>query len=86
MTITLIGQIRKDHLEIEQKREILQNRGIFWHKTLNTVQANAWTRQWIYVHAVVQFYPWFKCSFLLFQTYYHKLPYHKKRKRDLNQG
>ena len=41
MTVTLIGQIRKDHLEIEQKREILQNREIFWQKTLNTVQANA---------------------------------------------
>lgn len=57
VTVTLIGQVRKDHLEIEQKREILQNMEIFWQKTLNTVKANALTRQWIYVFAVVQFYP-----------------------------
>ena len=26
-------------------------------------------------YVVVQFYPWFKFSFLLFQTHYHTLPY-----------
>ena len=26
------------------------------------------------IYVVVQFYPWFKFSFLLFQTHYHTLP------------
>ena len=32
------------------------------------------------VYVVVQFYPWFKFYFLLFETHYQKLPYQKQRK------
>ena len=39
------------------------------------------------VYVVVQFYPWFKFDFPLFQTHYHTLQYPKnKRKQNLNQG
>ena len=42
------------------------------------------------IHVVVQFYPWFKFSFLLFQTNYHVIIMHyrtqNKRKENLNQG
>ena len=31
------------------------------------------------VYVVVQFYPWFKFYFLLFQTHYHTLPYPKTK-------
>lgn len=48
MTITITWQIKKGHLDIEQKREILQHREIFLQNSLNFVKANAWTRQWIY--------------------------------------
>ena len=44
------------------------------------------------VYVVVQFYPWFKFSFVLFQTdchiiivHYHTVP-KNKRKENLNQG
>ena len=41
-----------------------------------------------YRYVVVQFYPWFKFSFLLFQTlycnhYYHTLPYPKTNKHKV---
>lgn len=32
-----------------------------------------------YVSVVVQFYPWFKFYFLLFQIHYHTLPYPKTK-------
>ena len=38
------------------------------------------------IYVVVQFYPWFKFYFLLFQTHYHTLPYPKTIKKYLNQG
>ena len=42
------------------------------------------------VAVVVQFYPWFKFSFLLFQAHYHVIIIHyhtqKQKKRNLNQG
>ena len=31
------------------------------------------------VYVVVQIYPWFKFSFLLFQSHYHTLPYPKTK-------
>ena len=33
----------------------------------------------INTYVVVQFYPWFKFYFPLFQTHYHTLPYQKER-------
>ena len=39
--------------------------------------------QAVYVHVVVQFYPWFKFHFRLFQTYYHTLPYHKTKENKI---
>ena len=33
------------------------------------------------VYVLVQFYPWFKFSFLLSQTHYHTLPYTQKQKK-----
>ena len=35
---------------------------------------------------VVQFHPWFKFYFPLFQTHYHILPYPRTKKKNLNQG
>ena len=35
------------------------------------------------VYVVVQFYPWFKFSFLLFQTHYHTLPYPKTKEKKI---
>ena len=37
------------------------------------------------VEVVVQFYPWFKFYFPLFQTHYHTLPTAKQRKIKFNQ-
>ena len=34
-------------------------------------------------YVVVQFYPWFKFSFLLFQTHYHILPYPKTKEKKI---
>ena len=36
-----------------------------------------------YVYVVVQFYPWFKFYFLLFQTHYHTLPYSKTKENKI---
>ena len=36
-----------------------------------------------YVCVVVQFYPWFKFYFLLFQTHYHTLPYPKTKENKI---
>ena len=36
------------------------------------------------VYVVVQFYPWFKFYFLLFQTHYHTLPYPKTKEKKFN--
>ena len=39
------------------------------------------------IYVVVQFYPWFRFYFLLFQSHYHTLLYQKrKEKNTLNQG
>ena len=38
VTITLIEQIRKEHLELIAKRDLLRRREIFWQLKLNTVQ------------------------------------------------
>ena len=35
------------------------------------------------VYVVVQFYPWFKFYFLLFQTHYHTLPYPKTKENKI---
>ena len=35
------------------------------------------------VYVVVQFYPWFKFYFLLFQTRYHTLPYPKTKENKI---
>ena len=37
------------------------------------------------VEVLVQFYPWFKFYFPLFQTHYHTLPTAKQRKIKFNQ-
>ena len=34
-------------------------------------------------YVVLQFYPWFKFSFLLFQTHYHTLPYPKTKEKKI---
>ena len=41
---------------------------------------------WYGVHVVVQFYPWFKISFLLFQTHYHVIiiHYHSQKQKKKN--
>ena len=36
------------------------------------------------VDVVVQFYPWFKFYFLLFQTHYHTLPYPKTKENEIS--
>ena len=33
---------------------------------------------------MVQFYPWFKFYFLLFQTHYHTLPYPKTKENEIS--
>ena len=38
----------------------------------------------VHVYVVVQFYPWFKFYFPLFQTYYHILPYPKTKEIKIN--
>ena len=38
VTITIIEQIRKDHLETDKKKEVLREREIFWQRTLNSFQ------------------------------------------------
>ena len=38
VTITIIEQIRKDHLETDKKKEVLREREIFWQRTLNSIQ------------------------------------------------
>ena len=35
------------------------------------------------IYLVVQFYPWFKFSILLFQTHYHTLPYPKTKQNKI---
>ena len=56
VTITLIGQIRRDHFEIDQKREILQHREIFWWKTQNSVRPNGLNDGFMYVCRYVLVY------------------------------
>ena len=38
---------------------------------------------WFGVYVVVQFYPWFKFYFPLFQTHYHTLPYPKTKENEI---
>ena len=40
VTITVIEQIRKDHLTINRKKELLRNRQMFWQRMLNSIQPN----------------------------------------------
>ena len=40
VTITVIEQIRKDHLTIDRKKELLRNREMFWQRMLNLIQPN----------------------------------------------
>ena len=40
VTITVIEQIRKDHLTIDRKKELLRNREMFWQRMLNSIQPN----------------------------------------------
>ena len=56
VTITLIGQIRRDHFEIDQKREILQHREIFWWKTQNSVRPNGLNDGFMYMCRYVLVY------------------------------
>ena len=35
------------------------------------------------VYVAVQFRPWFKFSFLLFQAHYHTLPYPKTKEKKI---
>ena len=34
-------------------------------------------------YIVVQFYPWFKFQFLLFQTHYHHIYYHSPKQKEV---
>ena len=38
VTITIIEQIKKDHLDTDRKKEVLRDREIFWQRTLNSIQ------------------------------------------------
>ena len=38
VTITIIKQIRKDHLEADKNKEVLREREIFWQRILNSIQ------------------------------------------------
>ena len=38
VTITIIEQIKKDHLETDKMKEVLREREIFWQTTLNSIQ------------------------------------------------
>ena len=40
VTITVIGQIRKDYLTIDRKKELIRNREMFWQRMLNSIQPN----------------------------------------------
>ena len=40
VTITVIEQIRKDHLTFDRKKELLRNREMFWQRMLNSIQPN----------------------------------------------
>ena len=40
VTITVIGQIRKDYLTIDRKKELLRNREMFLQRMLNSIQPN----------------------------------------------
>ena len=40
VTITVIEQIRKDHLTFDRKKELLRNREMFWQRMLNSMQPN----------------------------------------------
>jgi len=44
ITITIIEQIKKDHLETNKKKKVLQDREIFWQRTLNSIQPNGLDR------------------------------------------
>ena len=37
----------------------------------------------LHVYVVVQFYPWFKFYFLLFQTHYRTLPYPETKENKI---
>ena len=58
----------EEHPTIKFKAEISDTATVF----LDTV-----------VYVVVQFYPWFKLYFSLFQTHYHILPYPKTKEKKI---
>ena len=45
VTITIIEQIKKDHLETDKKKEVLREREIFWQGTLNSIQPNGLNKE-----------------------------------------
>ena len=47
VTITVIEQIRKDHLTIDRKKELLRNREMFWQRMLNSIQPNGLNKRMI---------------------------------------
>ena len=58
--------------------EVSINRGlaVYSHSSENWTVHELFARV---VYVVVQFYPWFKFYFSLFQTHYHTLPYPKTK-------
>ena len=46
-------------------------------------QKNVKTMYNVEGYVVVQFYPWFKFYFLLFQAHYHTLPYPKTKENKI---
>ena len=50
---------------------------IYSHMNFNFLSQNN------FIYVVVQFYPWFKYIFFLFQTHYHILPYPKTNENKI---
>ena len=49
----------------------------------NTKKIQKTEKQTNQIYVVVQFYPWFKFYFLLFQTHYHTLTYLKTKENKI---
>ena len=57
---------------------------MFYTLTLmNTKKIQKTEKQTNQIYVVVQFYPWFKFYFLLFQTHYHTLTYLKTKENKI---
>ena len=67
--------------ELSQCDFCLTNFGVILEYLESSIRLSS-TWSW-HVFVVVQFYPWFKFQFLLFQTHYHILPLPKTNKNKI---